>query len=187
MKTWMFAACLMSLPLPAFAAEAEASPARVLTADCEAGQECLRFRRSLSLPANALGYGHNPNFALHPRGVEWPGRTGSMSLTVRRPADYKGGPVRVSLFHQVIDDNEGDIVFHVTAVAFNHGNSFETYGAVATNALPAPGSPTLLLQQSAVLRPGNGWNPGADWWYLELGRGGTFDGRLRLMSVALEY
>lgn len=153
---------------------------------CAPGGDCTKYKHRLTYPAHALSYA-NGTFALHQRGVNWLDEQGAMSLTLRRPLDYAGGKVRLTLFHQVLDDSEGTIAFHVTPVTFNHGNSFETYGAVATNLLPAPLTLTILLQQSAVIEPGNGWSPDGNWWYLEIGRGGTFTGGLRLMSVAVEY
>ena len=110
-----------------------------------------------------------------------------MSLTLRRPKDYTGGKVRLTFFHQVLSDDDGTIVFNVTPVTFNHGNSFETYGAIATNSLPSPLTLTILLQQSVVIEPGNGWSPDGNWWYFEISRGGTFPSGRRLMSVSVEY
>lgn len=153
---------------------------------CVPKTDCSKYKHRLTYPAHALSYA-NGTFALHQRGVNWMNEQGAMSLTLRRPLDYAGGPVRISLFHQVLDDSDGSIVFHVTPVTLNHGNSFETYGAVATNSLPSPLTLTILFEQSAVIEPGNGWSADGNWWYLEIGRGGTFTGGLRLMSVAVDY
>ena len=43
------------------------------------------------------------------------------------------------------------------------------------------------LRIVSVIAPGNGWNPNNDWWYFELKRQGTFEGGLRVMSVAIDY
>jgi hypothetical protein len=147
---------------------------------------CVKYKHLLTYPAHSLSFG-NGTFTLHPRGVNWADNTGAMTLTLRRPPDYNGGKVRLTLFHQVLSDEAGDIVFHLTPMTFNHGNSFETYGAISTNTLQAPMTLTILLQQSAVIEPGNGWNADGDWWYLEIGRAGTYHQGLRLMSVAVEY
>ncbi len=147
---------------------------------------CAKYKHRLTYPAHALSFGNAP-FVLHPRGVNWPSNTGAMSLTLRRPLDYAGGKVRLTLFHQILDDSAGDLRFNITRVTLNHGNSFETYGGESTNTVAAPENPTILLQQTAIIEPGNGWNPNGDWWYLEITRGGSFAGGLRLMSVAVDY
>lgn len=143
-------------------------------------------RHRLSYPAHALSFGFAP-FALHPRGVDWPGLAGNMSLTLRRPSDYKGGPVRLTLFHQVMSDEAGDIVFSVTPVTLNHGDSFETYGSIASDTVPAPMTLTILLEQSATIPPGDGFFADGDWWYFEIRRQGSYAGPLRIMSVAIDY
>lgn len=145
-----------------------------------------RPKHRLTYPAHALSFGFAA-FSLHPRGVDWPGTAGTMSLTLRRPLDYKGGPVRLTLFHQVMSDAAGDITFTVTPVSFKHGNSFETYGSIASNTLPAPMTLTILLEQSMLIPPGNGFFPDGDWWYFEIHRQGSHGGPLRIMSVAIDY
>lgn len=185
-STWL-AAAMAGVCASAGAQQSAAPPqSQKLPPICVPGGDCSKYQHLLTYPAHALSYA-NTAFALHQRGVNWPDDNGAMSLTLRRPPDYKGGKVRLTLFHQVLSDSDGTIAFHVTPVTFNHGNSFETYGAVSTNILPAPLTLTILLQQSAVIEPGNGWSPDGNWWYFEIGRGGTFTGGLRVMSVAVEY
>ncbi|GAB3344321.1 hypothetical protein [Marilutibacter aestuarii] len=143
--------------------------------------------RRISLPAHALAFGPSAAFAPHARGVTWLADTGVMSLTLRRPLDYAGGKVRVTLFHQVMSDQAGDIQFVVTPVTLNHGNSFETYGSIGSDILPAPQTLTIVLQQTAVIPPGNGFSPIGDWWYFDIVRQGGHAGPLRIMSVAIDY
>lgn len=155
---------------------------------CAPGVKCTPYKHLISVPANALSYAPAPSFTLHQRGVNWPAKPGMMSATIHRPADFPaGGKIRVTIFHQVTGDAPGTIQFTIEPMAFNSGNSFETYGSLGTNTIPAPESPTILVQQSVVIAPGNGWNPDRDWWYLEIKRQGTFNGALRVMSVAIEY
>ena len=151
---------------------------------------CARYTRQLTYPAHALARGAGAEFALHPRGVNWLQPMGTMSLTVRRPKDYAGGRVRVTLFYQVVTDEPGTLGFHLTPMTFNSGNNFETYGAIGTGTQPAPETVGTLLSSSTTIQPDNGWADGA-WWYIEVQRIGTgqggFAGALRMMSVSLEY
>ena len=147
----------------------------------------VKYKHLLTYPAHALSYSNSPSFALHQRGVNWVEKNGMMSLTVHRPADYTGGNIRLTFFHQILDDGAGDLKFNVTPMTFNSGNNYETYGAVSTNLIVAPENLGTLLQQSVVITPGNGFNASGTWWYFDLVRAGTFVGGLRMMSVALEY
>jgi hypothetical protein len=155
---------------------------------CIPGPHCPAYKHLVSVPANALSYAPASAFALQARGVGWLAGTGTMTLTLHRPADFPaGGKIRVTVFHQVTNDASGTLQFTVEPTAFSSGNSFETYGSQGTNTVAAPENPTIVLQQSVVISPGNGWNPDRDWWYLELHRQGTYTGSLRVMSVAIEY
>ncbi|MCF7222246.1 hypothetical protein [Marilutibacter chinensis] len=176
-------ALLLCAPAEPAVASGTTPAARIADEPAAAGK---RHRHRLTYPAHALSFGFAP-FALHPRGVDWPGLNGNMSLTLRRPADYKGGPVRLTLFHQVMSDDAGEITFTVTPVTLNHGDSFETYGSVASDTVPAPMTLTILLEQSALIPPGNGFFPDGDWWYFEIRRQGSYAGPLRIMSVAIDY
>ncbi len=147
---------------------------------------CKHQPHRLMYPVHALSFG-NGGFSLHPRGVNWANNNGAMTLTLRRPLDYDGGDVTVTLFYQLTSDEIGDITFHITPVTMHHGSGFETYGAVASNTVVASGDPTMVLEQSAVIPPGNGFSPDGDWWYLEIGREGTYNLGLRMMSVAIDY
>lgn len=174
-----------------FAASAGAAdtprPARV-----DAMRPCIppgcghKALRVLTYPAHALAFQDSPSFAIHQRGVEWRGDTGMMSLTVRRPPDYAGGAVRLTIFYQVIDDAYGDLQFVVTPMTFNHGNSYETYGSVGSDTLDISEKLSMLYEQTAVIPPGNGWGDGK-WWYMDIVRQGSYAEGVRIMSVALEY
>lgn len=155
---------------------------------CAPGTRCAAYRHRVSVPANALSYAPAPAFALQARGVGWLAGTGTMTLTIHRPADFPAdGKIKLTIFHQVTSDASGTLQFTVTPIAFASGDSFETYGSQGTNTVNAPENPTIVLQQSVVISPGNGWNPDRDWWYLELHRQGTYAGPLRVMSVAIDY
>lgn len=151
------------------------------------------YARQLTYPANALSHSGGADFQSNVRGVEWLGSGGMMSLTVRRPKDYLGGRVRVTLFYEVDSDESGTIRFIVTPVAFNSGNSFETYGSIGTPPIPAPETLNALLSSSAVIEPGADGvgSLGAAWWYMDIVRlgesSGGFPGKLRIMAVSLEY
>ena len=146
------------------------------------------YKHRMSFPAGSLSY--IPGFAItqHGDGLDWEGPGGTVTLTVRRPLDYSGGNVRITLFHFVPMEGDGDISFGITPVAFSHGNFFETYGGVSTDSIPSPLAGDVLLEQSAVIPP-TGLGPFAkgDWWYFSIGRNGAFSGRLTLMAVSLDY
>ena len=149
---------------------------------------CPRFKHVVTFPAHALSWSTFGDFALHTRGVNWTGSDGAMSLTMRRPKDFDGDSLRLMFFYQVLDDSAGDIQLVVTPVSLKHESSFETYGSVGTDPIAAPETLTILQERSVIVTGGNGWNPkGGEWWYFEIGRQGSFEGGLRLMSVAVEY
>lgn len=90
-----------------------------------------------------------------------PGSTGVMSLTVRRPLDAPStGNVRLTVVYEVYGGGDGDVVLHVTPIAFHHGSGFETYGSVASESLIAASG--NLMQQSIVIPSGLGFSPGGD-------------------------
>ena len=178
-------ATTLSAATPSTPTPVPARPGPVL---CAPGVKCSPYKHQLSVPAHALSYTDSAAFALHHRGINWLAKPGMMTFTVHRPKDFPaGGKIRLTVFHQVYSDAPGTIQFTIEPMAFNSGNSFETYGSQGTNTVPAPESPTIMLQQSVVIAPGNGWNPNNDWWYFELKRQGTFEGGLRVMSVAIDY
>lgn len=176
-----------SAQTPTDSVRAQAAIARDTDAVLCAPAKCPRFKHSISLPANALSHSTFGTFGLHTRGVDWIGGSGSISLTMRRPKDFTGDSIRLLLLYEVGDDSEGQIQFSITPVSLKHGSGFETYGAVNTVAIDAPESPTIIHERSVVITGGNGWSATGDWWYFEIGRPGSFEGKLRLMSVAVEY
>lgn len=184
------AALLVAVVPPVFAGPAavpetlatQATPCHPGTRGC-----VVKYKHLLTYPAHALSYSNTASFVLHQRGVNWVEKNGTMSLTVHRPADYTGGKIRLTFFHQILDDGAGDLKFNVTPMTFNSGDNFETYGAVGTNLVVAPENLGTLLQQSVLITPGNGFSPDGSWWYFDLVRAGSFNGGLRMMSVALEY
>lgn len=149
-------------------------------------KRCKAMAHRLSFPAHALSYGH-AGFALHVRGIDWPGNQGKMSLTIRRPLDYTGGPVKLSILHEIVSDAGGSLQFLVTPVTLRHGASFETYGSVGSTLAAVSESPQTLQVHAITIPPGNGFSPTGEWWYLEIGRQGSFDGKLRVLSVAIDY
>lgn len=180
---------------PAWAQAAQDAPVkRQVLADTDAllclrtPGKCPRFKHVLSFPAHALSPSSAGTFAHHARGVDWTGASGSLSLTIRRPKDFTGDRVRLLLFYEVGDDSAGQIQFNVTPVSLKHGSGFETYGAFSTAPIAAPETLTILQERSVLITGGNGWNPsGGEWWYFQITRPGSFAGKLRLMSVAMEY
>lgn len=142
----------------------------------------------LSFPASALSRSATRSFSLHTRGVNWLNATGAMSLTIRRPPGYRGGPVRFALMHEVAPIEAGTISFNITPISFSNGASFETNGAVSTDVRNAPESNQNLFEQSALLEPGTSFGSfNGNWWYFEITRAGTYAGSTRVMAVALKY
>jgi hypothetical protein len=143
----------------------------------------------ISFPAQALGRANTADFAVSTRGVDWISPSANMSLTIRKPREYTGGRVRVTMFFQAPDDpiEETTVSFNVTPVSLNDGNGFETFGAAATEERPKPNI-TVVEQRSATLKPGTSFgNFDGDWWYFEIGRSGSYIGRVRLLSVSVDY
>lgn len=154
------------------------------------------YKHRMSFPAGALSYFPGSTITQHGDGLDWDGPGGTVTLTVRRPLDYSGGNVRVTLFHYVAMGGDGstsygDISFGITPVSFRHGSFFETYGGVATDSVRAPLDGDVLLEQSAVIHPtGEAPLGTGDWWYFSINRiglSGAFSGKLLLMAVSLDY
>ncbi|GAB3752706.1 hypothetical protein [Lysobacter olei] len=163
------------------------APVHAAPAECTPAADCTVYRNRVTFPANALPYGPASAFALNIQGLDWVGLGGSLSLTVRRPLDFKGNKVRLTVVYQATSGNDGTNAFGVTAIGFRHGNAFETYGGTLSNVLDIPPNGDQLWEQSVVLQPGEGWDPAAPWWHFQIGRQGTYDDNLRVMAVTLEY
>ena len=151
---------------------------------CTPAGDCTQYKRLVTIQANALA--HTFDVGLSAGGVTWPSTTGVMTLTMRRPPEFNGDKVRLTVAYEQEGSEDGDIAFGVTAIAFHHGSGFETYGGFTSPLLTAPG-PTALLEQSITVESGEGWNPDGPWWYFEINRLGSFTGALRVMAVTVEY
>lgn len=164
-----------------------APAARAASPDCTPAGDCTKYKHRVTFPANALSYG--AGLTLDSQGVDWATNSGSLTLTMRRPLDFDGDKVRLTLVHQTASTGgeEGTLTFPVTAISFRHGSGFETYGGFLSDTLDVPGDPTGLYEQSVVVEPGEGWNPDGRWWYFEFNRLGTYVAKLRVMAVVLEY
>lgn len=189
-----FALAALSLGAAAEAAPPQSRPAQEARAidkvkpRCQLHpQLCRQYANMVSFPAHALSWSTFGSFALQTRGVDWTGTSGAMSLTMHRPKGYATGDrVRVRLVYEIPGDGDGDgIGFLVIPTSFNHGSGFETYGDEGTGLIPA-GSGTIHEQSVTFTFPG-AYTLAGDWWYFEIGRLGEYAGKLRLMSVAVEY
>ena len=187
---------LAALPLNA---AAEAGPPQALPAQeaqavdkvklrCQLHpQLCKQYANLVSFPAHALSWSTFGSFALQTRGVDWTGTSGAMTFTMHRPRGYATGDrVRLRLVYEIPGDGDGDSIgFLVIPTSFNHGSGFETYGDEGTGLIPA-GSGTIHEQSVTFTFPG-AYTLAGDWWYFEIARLGEYSGKLRLMSVAVEY
>lgn len=148
---------------------------------------CPRFTRNITVPAHALSRSTFGTFDVHTRGVNWTGNTGAVSFTLKRPADFTGTRIRLRFFYEITDDAGGDLQFVVTPVTLKHGSGFETYSSYGTPLAAVPESPTIMQDVSVILTKNSGSAPDEQWWYFEINRQGTYEGRLRLFAVAMEY
>lgn len=148
---------------------------------------CKQYANLVSFPAHALSWSTFGSFALQTRGVDWTGTSGAMSFTMHRPKGYVTGTrVRLRLVYEIPGDGDGDSIgFSILPTSFHHGSGFETYGGEGTGLIPA-GSGTIHEQLVTFTFPG-AYTLSGDWWYFEIARAGEFAGKLRLMSVAVEY
>jgi hypothetical protein len=142
--------------------------------------------RTIALPAGGLSYAQDQDFVRLSNGIDWGAAAGSMTASVPRPRDYAGGAVTVRMFFQFGNDESGTHQFTVTAMTYDSGHNFESYGAQATPSMNAPESLGSVYALSVVIPPGNGWADG-DWWFFRFTRQGTFPGDIRLMSVGVDY
>ena len=176
------AACLLA------AAPTAAAPVieRPIPRLCAPVGPCALYPRRLVIPAEALG--RIGTIERDMRGLRWngAGRSGVTSFTIPRPLDYKGGPIRVVLFHHVPGDAEGTIGFALTTVNVKAGGPYETYGGNATALIPAHAD--THYEQWAPLAPeGGGFSGAGAWWSVEISRLGTFADPTVLLTVLVEY
>lgn len=144
---------------------------------------CAVYPRRLVIPAEALG--RSAGFTAVTRGLRWSG-TGTVSFAIPRPLDYRGGPVRVVVFHYIPGDAEGTVGFNFTPVSLRAGGGYETYGGNTTTVVPA-NSDTHYEQWSRLAPEGGGFSGGGAWWSVEINRTGTFEGDTVLLTVLVEY
>lgn len=145
---------------------------------------CRAFPGRLVIPTNALA--RTSDITPSERGLRWANTGGRVLFTVPRPLDYRGGPVRVVLFHCVSGDDEGTLRFGFTSVNLRAGGGYETYGGNSTGALPA--NADTHYEQWAVLAPeGGGFSGTGPWWHVEINRNSTYSGPLQLINVLVEY
>ncbi|MFC0676742.1 hypothetical protein ACFFGH_02595 [Lysobacter korlensis] len=149
---------------------------------CPAVGPCALYPRRLVIPAEALGR----SGAISPaeRGLNWTG--GYTSFVIPRPLDYRGGPVRVVVFHYIPIDDAGTVGFSLTPVSLRAGGGYETYGGNVTALVPA-NSDTHYEQWAQLAPVGGGFSGAAPWWSVEIHRAGTFTGRIVLLTVLVEY
>ena len=183
MKSLPFALATLALIGAGFTA----APAYAAPPECTPAGDCTAYRNRLTFPANALSYGGPAPFVLEARGVTWGSNSGTATLTVRRPLDFRGDKLRLTFVYQATSGLPGTNVFAVDAITFHHGSGFETYGGFLSPELALPEDETALLEQSVTVEPGEGWNPDGPWWYFEIHRQGSYNASLRLMAVTLEY
>lgn len=150
--------------------------------ECPGVGPCAAYPKRLVIPANALG--RSGAITATMRGLNW--NSGTASFTVPRPLDYRGGPVRVVLFHYIPGDAEGTVGFRLTPVSVRAGGGYETYGDNVTPLVPA-NSDTHYEQWSPLAPEGGGFSGSGDWWSVEIQRTGTFAGNTVLLTVLVEY
>lgn len=148
---------------------------------------CPRFTRNVTVPAHALSRSTFGTFDVHTRGLNWTGGTGALSFTLKRPADFTGTRIRLRFLYEITDDAGGDLQFVVTPVTLKHGSGFETYASYGTPLVAVPESPTIMQDAGLVLTKNGISTPAEQWWYFEINRQGTYEGRLRLYAVVMEY
>lgn len=172
------ALCLLAAA-PASAAPPELRPIPRL---CPAVGPCALYPRRLVIPAEALG--RQGSITPTVRGLSWTG--GTASFVIPRPLDYRGGPVRVVLFHYIPIDDEGTVGYSLTPVSLRAGSGYETYGGNVTSLVPA-NSDTHYEQWARLAPEGGGFSGAGAWWSVEIQRIGTFTGRNVLLTVLVEY
>lgn len=149
---------------------------------CPVVGPCAAYPRRLVIPAEALGR----TGAITPtgRGLSW--TNGMASFAIPRPLDYRGGPVRVVLFHYIGGDAEGTVGYALTPVNLHAGGGYETYGGNVTSVAPA-NSDTHYEQWTRLAPEGGGFSGAGAWWSVEIQRIGTFTGNNVLLTVLVEY
>ncbi len=166
-------------------AEAQFSPVpRPELRICPSTGPCALYPGRLVIPANALG--RTPGITATMRGLDWPARSGYVQFAVPRPHDYKGGRVRVGVFYYIGGGEEGTVGVYMTPVGLRPGGPFETYGDGASS-LVAAQSDTHYEQWVVLPTVNTGFSGASPWWHVEIKRQGTYDARMTLLTVLVEY
>ncbi|GHA72921.1 hypothetical protein GCM10007067_06920 [Lysobacter bugurensis] len=151
---------------------------------CAPTGPCWLYPKRLVLPANALG--RTPNLTPTMRGLDWPTANGYAQFAVPRPLDYTGGRVRVGVFYYIGAGGDGTVGVGMTPVGLRAGGPFETYGGGASS-LAAVQSDTHYEQWVVLPTVNTGFSGSAPWWHVEINRLGTYDARITLLTVVVEY
>lgn len=151
---------------------------------CAPTGPCWLYPKRMVLPANALG--RTPNLTPTMRGLDWPSSSGYAQFAVPRPRDYTGGNVRVGVFYYIGGGEEGTVGVYMTPVGLRPGGPFETYGDGASS-LVAAQSDTHYEQWVVLPTVNTGFSGSDPWWHVEINRQGTYDARITLLTVLVEY
>lgn len=174
---------LFALAAPSVAAQGVIGPRPELRICAPIGP-CWLYTKRIVIPANALG--RTPAITATTRGLDWPTSGGYVQFAVPKPLDYTGGNVRVGVFYYIGGGEEGTIAVAMTPVGLKHGGPFETYGGGISSYAVA--NSDRHYEQWVVLPTINtGFTPAAPWWHVEINRLGTYDARITLLTVLVEY
>lgn len=151
---------------------------------CAPTGPCWLYPGRIVIPANALG--RTPNITPTMRGLDWPTDNGIVQFAVPRPLDYRGGSVRVGVFYYIGGGDEGTVGVGMTPVGLRPGGPFETYGGGVSPLVPKQ-SDTHYEQWVVLPTVDTGFSGSDPWWHVEINRLGTYDARLTLLTVVVEY
>ncbi|MGC9344188.1 MAG: hypothetical protein ACP5E3_15910, partial [Bacteroidales bacterium] len=147
--------------------------------------------KSVSFPANSLaitpgGSIITPNVY----GLQWQQNyRNAASLTLKKPAEYTGGDVELSLFFMTSTDTEGIVNFFIRPNSFSSGDGLTDIPSIKNDGVKVNGKEGFgTLYEQTFIIPADRFEK--DWWRIAIQREGsnsTYTDDVMVMSVALTY
>lgn len=150
----------------------------------------------ISIPASALGLNTGSlglYYDRHVNGVRWYSDfRGSAGFTIKKPLDYSGGDVTVTILFETTTDASGFVAIFMRPTSFSSGSLVNDPGSVSGDVVTISGSNRTLYEQSITIPASRLQN---DWWTSSLQRRGssgvsnpeTYTDDVIVRAVALEY
>ncbi len=150
-----------------------------------------KTEKSVSFPANTLAFRPGGSIITPNRyGLQWQQDYSSgASLALKKPAEYTGGEVELSLFFMTSTDAEGVVKFFIRPNSFDSGDGLFDISSIKNDGVKVSGREGFgTLYEQTIIIPAERLEK--DWWRIGIqreGSGSTYTDDIMLISVALTY